>query len=272
MVLRVVPPGSQIRQSGPQYTEPLSADRGIYREIYSGLAAGEQALISNMTAENGVFSPRDPIVHEGQQPSKLFRIVSGWVICRRTLPDGRTRVVSILVPGDTIGVKGLLTGTASDLIDAHQATSLLSISHKRVLDLAAQDLNVAMWLLWYASQEQLRSEKWLTLLGQGNAIEKISIALLDLYWRLSQLDLVRDGSVRVPITQGIIGEQVGLTLPHVCRTLGILRERGGVNLHYGEIEIVDANVLRASAADLADFWEGVTAYQPQLATRRPDPE
>jgi CRP-like cAMP-binding protein len=161
-----------------------------------------------------------------------------------------------------IGAKGLLSGFASDLIDAHQATRLLSISHERVLALAAQDFNVALWLLWYANQEQLRSDKWLTLLGQGNAIERISIALLDIYWRLSRAGLVRDGSVRVPLTQSIIGEHVGLTLPHVCRTLGILRQRGGVHVRYGGIEIVDAEVLRASAPDSAAFWEGFTAYQP----------
>jgi CRP-like cAMP-binding protein len=257
MISKVVLPSTrQIRQTAPQFTEPLPGDRGDYRERHSILAVGEQALVSSMTPETGVFSPGAPIVEEGQQPTKLYRIVSGWVICRNTLLDGRTQVVSILVPGDTIGAKRLLTGSASDLIEAHQATCLQSISHARVLSLAAQDFNVAMWLLWYANQEHLRSDKWLTLLGQGNAIEKIAITLLDIYWRLKRAGLVGDGAVRVPLTQSIIGEHVGLTLPHVCRTLGILRERGGVDIRYGGIEIVDPNALRASAADLADFWEG----------------
>ena len=259
MTSKVVLPGTrlrQIRQTAPQFTEPLPADRGDYRERRSILAEGEQALVSSMTPETAVFSPGSPIVEEGHQSTKLYRIVSGWVICRNTMLDGRTQVVSILVPGDTIGTKGLLTGSGSDLIEAHQATCLQSISHARVLSLAAEDSNVAMWLLWYANQEHLRSDKWLTVLGQGNAIEKIAITLLDLYWRLRGVGLVGDGSVRLPLTQSIIGEHVGLTLPHVCRTLGILRERGGVYIRYGRIEIVDSDALRASAADLADFWEG----------------
>lgn len=257
MISKVLPPGAQLRQfrqTAPKFAEPLP-DRGDYREPRSILAAGEQALVSSMAPETHVFSPGAPIVEEGQLPTKLYRIVSGWVVCRNTLLDGRRQVVSILVPGDTMGAKGLLTGSASDLIEAHQATCLQSISHARILGLAAEDFNVAMWLIWYANQEHLRSDKWLTLLGQGKAIERIAITLLDIYWRLSRVGLVGDGSVRLPLTQSIIGELVGLTLPHVCRTLGILRKRGGVDIHYGVIEIVDPDALRASAGDLADFWE-----------------
>jgi CRP-like cAMP-binding protein len=243
-----------LRHPAPQFSQSLPMESRDCREQHGILAAGESALVSNMTPEAGVFSPKTPILQEGQQQTKLYRIVSGWVVCRNTLLDGRTQVVSVLVPGDMIGVKGLLTGSVSDLIEAHQTTRLQSISHSRVLSLAAQDFNVAMWLLWYANQEIIRSDKWLTLLGQGNAIEKIAIALLDIYWRLSRVGLVDDGSVRVPLTQSIIGDYVGLALPHVCRTLGVLRERGGVDIRYGGIEIVDSNALAASAADLADFW------------------
>jgi CRP/FNR family transcriptional regulator, anaerobic regulatory protein len=250
----VLPSARQIRQTAPQFTEPLPLDTRDYREHHSALAEGERALVSGMTPEARVFSPGTPIVEEGQQLTKLYRVVSGWVVCRNSLLDGRTQVVSILVPGDTIGAKGLLTGSASDLIEAHVATRLQSISHARVLDLAAQDFKVAMWLLCYVNREHLRGDKRLTLLGQGNAIEKIAITLLDIYWRLKGAGLIGDGPVRVPLTQSLIGEYVGLTLSHVCRTLGILHERGGVDLRYGGIEIVDSDALRASAADLADFW------------------
>jgi len=258
MISKVVPSGAQLRQfrqTAPPFMEHLPGDRVDYRERHRILAVGEQALVSSMTPETGVFAPGAPIVEEGQQPTKLYRIVSGWVVCRKTLLDGRRQVASILIPGDTIGAKGLLTRSASDLIEAHQATCLQSISHARVLSLAAEDFNVAVWLLWHTSREHLRSDKWLTLLCQGNAIERIAITLLDIYCRLSRAGLVGDGSVRLPISQGIIGEHVGLTLPYVCRTLGILRKRGGVDIRYGEIEIVDPDALRASAGDLADFWE-----------------
>ena len=162
--------------------------------------------------------------------------------------------MSVLLPGDMIGVRGLLSDAPADLVETRQAVRLQSVRYSRILDLAAQDANVAMWLLWYVNQRNVRHDKWSTLLAQGSAVEKVAILLLDLYERLSHFDDVADGPVRIWLTQRDIADHVGLALPHVCRTLAILRDRGGVNIRYGAIEIIDPRALTENAADMADYW------------------
>lgn len=226
-----------------------------YRKPPYRLAAGRNALIAAMKPEVCISSPKTVILREGEQQSKLYRIVSGWAARRHTFADGRDRIMSILLPGDIFGVRGLLSNSASDAVEARQMLSLESISYSSVLHLAARNIDVAMWLLWYVNRQNAHYDKWLTLLAQGSALEKVAILLLDLHRRLNPTGRMRERRIRVPLTQRDIADHLGLALPHVCRTLAVLRERGGVSVGYGMINILDPAVLAANAADMADYWQ-----------------
>jgi CRP-like cAMP-binding protein len=163
--------------------------------------------------------------------------------------------MSVLVPDDLIGVDALLTGPSPDLIEPCELMTIQWVSHSRVLDLAARDLNVALWLIWYISQENRRHEQWLTLLGQATALEKIPILLLDLDQRVSRGPGVPSRSTRIPLTQREIAEHLGLTLQHACRTLAVLRRRGALRSHYRAIEILNVGILQESAGDMKQLWQ-----------------
>jgi CRP-like cAMP-binding protein len=209
---------------------------------------GEAALVAAMAATTTrVFPMRSTILKEGDPETMVSQVVSGWASCRRTLPDGRTQLTSVLLPGDIIGVSSLIGGSRPESVEARTQMSVQSLSHVQVLRLAAEKPNVALWLLWHQSRENKRSDEWITVLSHGNAIEKIAFLLLDLYRRLKRMGQVGDGSVRVPLTQREIGERLGLTLPHVCRTVALFRERGIVGVHYGGIDIIDPHALIACA-------------------------
>jgi hypothetical protein len=54
-------------------------------------------------------------------------------------------------------------------------------------------------------------------------------------------------SVMIPLTQEHIGDALGLTAVHVCRTLGKLRHDGILSLCNGMLEIYDLDRLRQIA-------------------------
>jgi Crp-like helix-turn-helix domain len=57
----------------------------------------------------------------------------------------------------------------------------------------------------------------------------------------------RPSAARLPLSQGQIGQALGLTYVHVCRTLQILREQKIVSLANHRLEIIDPEALRATA-------------------------
>jgi CRP-like cAMP-binding protein len=229
------------REDPDLYRDPSEpTERGLTEHLRLGKAALLAAMAATTTR---VFPARSTIVKEGDLETMVSQVVSGWASCRRTLPDGRTQLTSVVLLGDMIGVSSLVGGSRRESVEARTQMSVQSLSHVEVLRLAAERSNVALWLLWHQSQENKRSNEWVTVLSHGNAIEKIAFLLLDLYRRLKRMGQGCEGSVRVPLTQREIGERLGLTLPHVCRTVALFRERGIVQLRYGGIDIIDPPAL-----------------------------
>jgi CRP/FNR family transcriptional regulator, anaerobic regulatory protein len=210
------------------------------------LREGESVLNTAMARSSRLFAPKSVIIEEGDRPMYVFRVVAGRATRRRTLADGRSQLMSILLAGDIVGVRSLLDGMVTDTVEAITDVALQLVTHTDIHDLVDKNTSVALWLIWHASQEHLKIENWLKILTSGTALERIMFSLIDLWRRIPGTE----GPVRLPISQRELAEHVGLTLGHVCRTVATLREAGLVEIHYGCIEILNINLLTESAKDI----------------------
>ena len=85
--------------------------------------------------------------------------------------------------------------------------------------------------------------------GRRSALERVAHFLLELLTRLQAIGLADERSYRMPLTQELIGDALGLSVPHVNGTLRQLREDGLVGIDGQIIVINDLEAL----ATLADF-------------------
>ena len=88
--------------------------------------------------------------------------------------------------------------------------------------------------------------------------------LLRLYSRIrAQYPRGTESSVMIPLTQEHIGDALGLTAVHVCRTLRGLRQDGILSLGNGKLDVLDLDVLRevAGAHRASELGDSV----PELA-------
>jgi CRP-like cAMP-binding protein len=223
-------------------------------------AMGERALLEAMVHEPHVLYPKNALALDEAPNSKLYHIESGSAVCRRILADGRSQITSVLLPGDLVGTQALIAAPSFDQIEALEPTSVASIGRSQVLALIAEDANVALWLLCYGERQIQRHQRWLTVLAQGNALERTAMLLLDFYRRARDGVHPQDRGLRVPLTQNHMAEYLGLTLGHVSRTLTTLGKRGAIKSGYGTIEIVSPTALHESAAGLAQIWEGTPKH------------
>ena len=115
--------------------------------------------------------------------------------------------------------------------------------------------------------DEARAHDHLANVGLRDAKQRIAHLLLELYVRVrGRLPVEPGETIQLPLSQGQIGQAVGLTYVHVCRTLQILRERGIVQFANHNLEIIDPAALIATAGVEVDLpTPQRTAGHPTLA-------
>jgi hypothetical protein len=85
--------------------------------------------------------------------------------------------------------------------------------------------------------------------GRRSVPERVAHFPLKLLTRLQTIGLAEDRSYHLPLTQGLIGDALGLSVPHVSRTLKQLRKEDLVTIEGQRVVIKDVEAL----SRLADF-------------------
>lgn len=172
----------------------------------------------------------------------LVTIMEGWAFRYRRMPDGRRRILSILLPGDRVGFEALtarlphygvqsLTEVTYSILDP--ASSMQLLSERRFVD----DVLARMMV------DQSLSDDWLTYLVSSTAEERVAALLIDLYERLLKLGLAKDGIFTIALTQQQMSEMVGLHAIHLNRVMRHLKERGLIAVTGKEITLLDLDQL-----------------------------
>jgi CRP-like cAMP-binding protein len=178
-------------------------------------------------------------------------IVSGWACELRILPDGRRQIFSFLLPGDVIEARG--TGSVGSR-GVVALTRLTVVNHGPQLADAAGRA---------ASRREQRLYDHLMRMGQLSAKERVIHLLLELHERLDRIGLVHGETFKIPLTQEVFADALGLSIVHINRTLKGLRKDGWVCIKAGSVTLKNRPRLAAascyrSEADNLEF-EGATS-------------
>lgn len=182
------------------------------------LDAEAQELLGAAAANAYPLRPRQELLAEGRAVQTPLILLVGWAARIRVLVDGRRQIVSLLLPGDVIGV--------SDLPDPVSTSTIIALTPVRVCAAPPRGASPAIDLAYAVSRAH--DEAYLlaqvTRLGRMNAQERIMDLLLELYDRLDLAGLVRDQGFDVPLTQETMSDALGLTPVHVNRMLQAARK------------------------------------------------
>jgi CRP-like cAMP-binding protein len=186
-------------------------------------------------------------------------VISGWACRLRYLPDGRRQIFTFLLPGDTLGL--------CERLDPLALTSAVTLTPMETVDISAmaaalrsgapEHAPLADSLALAARSEEAALLDHMVRLGRQTAYERTAHLLVELCHRLAVVGL-GDRRFRLPLTQEILADALGLSLVHVNRTLMQLRRDRLV-------------VLKGSFAELPDLERLalIANYAPQ-PLHRPD--
>ena len=151
------------------------------------------------------------IFGEGEPANSVYQVISGAVRTVKLLPDGRRQIASFVLPGDIFGIEqDIYQHTAEATIPSAiwvAGRSKLFAELPNVLELVIRNLE--------------RAENHVLLLGRQNAIEKVTVFLIEMDRRLQSPNVLT-----LPMTRRDIADYLGLTHETVTRVLAVLCQNG----------------------------------------------
>jgi CRP-like cAMP-binding protein len=218
-------------------------------EQHDILADDERAALRGIIGSPEEIHPGTDIVHEGERPNRSTLLLEGIAYRYRVMRDGRRQILALNLPGDVIDLHSFPLKVMDHSIGARSVCVVARFPHDELLRVteAYPHLTRLLWLLTLIDGAIMR--EWAVGLGRRSASERMAHLICEFHLRLDAVGLDGNRSFALPISQGDLGDMLGLSVVHTNRTLQELRVAKLVSWEHGVITILDPDGL----SRLADF-------------------
>jgi len=220
--------------------------------IFTRFSAGETACLMELQSGRDKVEATTDLVHEGQTGHRAFVLQEGWAFSYKMLPEGGRQIVDIKVPGDFMGLRGLLLRTSDHLFATVSTCVVSPIPMTRALSVFNEFPRVGAAILWSVARDEGIVVEHLVGMGRRNAIQRLAHLLLELCDRLRLVGLASKTEFEFPMNQYLLADALGLTAIHTNRVLRQLRVKGLVSFQEHRVVIHDVEAL----VKLADYGAG----------------
>lgn len=216
---------------------------------YGPLGNDEISLLAGACTNVRELPANFHLIREGDEPDPVFVILEGWACGYKMLPDGGRQIMSFMLPGDFcdihIAVLEAIDHNIMTLTKARVAS--LPRAQMETLVRARPALTQAFWWSQLVDQSILRA--WIVSMGRRKSVERVAHLMCELYIRMRNIGLADDHECRMPLTQLVLADALGLTPVHVNRVLRVLKTAKAMELKRGSLKIIDS----AKLAEIAGF-------------------
>lgn len=185
----------------------------------------------------------------GDELPFVASVVTGVASLGKTMQDGRTQMVGLLLPSDFIGHPGRKTIDFD--VTAVSEVVLCCFQRKPFEKLVHSTPHITERLMEIALDELDAARDWMLLLGRKTAREKIATFLVMLANRQVTKEV---GEIRsllaLPLTREKTANYLGLTLETVSRQITKLKSERILRFHdRTQFEVLDHDALRIASGD-----------------------
>jgi CRP-like cAMP-binding protein len=223
-------------------------------------AADLRSLRAVIETELTVTKRRD-LVLDGYEFCKLCFVKDGFAARYKLLRNGKRQIVNFVLPGDVIGLPGSFLNRAVNSVVAVTDMTLQICSLQAYVDLSYRQPKFGLLLGWLAAQEAAHCAEHVIDVGRRAPIERLAHLLLEIHSRLALVGLADPYAFTLPFTQELMSDALGLSVPHLNRTLGKLRAERLIAVNERHVAFIDLKALQMLAQ-----------FQPAEPARVPLPE
>lgn len=219
-----------------------------HRAVCSRCDTDELAVLEKIKIYRS-FKAGEQILWRGEAMDYVASVVSGVATLGKTLEDGRTQMVGLLLPSDFIG----RPGRAAVEFDVTAVSDVTLCCFERIPfeRLLIATPRIAQRLVEIALDELDAAREWMLLLGRKTAREKIA-TFIEMLVQRNSIDhgITPALTLTLPLTREEIANYLGLTLETVSRQLSALKSEN--ILHFKDrrhFEVMDLAALRVISGD-----------------------
>ena len=229
------PPARRGRSSA----NPLIRKLNGFTELDPDMIAAIMALCTASRQKNA----REDLIKEGELPAQVFLVLEGWAYRYKMLRDGSRQILAYLVPGDMCAPQTLILGKMDHSIGLLSNAKIVAIPAAEITEISERFPAVGRAFWWSALVDEAVSREWLVNVARRSAHQRFAHLFCELWVRMSQVGLTRNGGYDLPVTQEQLADTVGLTGVHVNRVLQRMRGEGLITLEQRHLTIDDQERL-----------------------------
>jgi CRP-like cAMP-binding protein len=218
-----------------------------------------ETLRALIESEVTVTRRRDLVV-DGYPYNKLGFVKDGIAARYKVLRNGKRQIVNLLLPGDIVGIPSSFLDHASFSVVALTDMKLEICAHDAFIAVCYRRPKFALALGWLAVQEATLYAERIVDIGRRTPIERVAHFLLEIHARLSMVGHAERSAFDLPVSQEVISDTLGLSVPHLNRMLAKLRRDGMAVVAERRVELTDVKALQLLAH-----------FQPNALARIPTP-
>jgi len=247
-------PGSVRRIIAGRWDSPFT----VRLKRFVDLAADDVETLRGLIEYETAIKRRRDLIVDGYPYSKLCFVKEGIAARYKVLRNGKRQIVSLLVPGDIVGLPGSFLDRASFSVVALTDMKLEVCSHDAFIATCYRRPKFALALSWLAIYDATLYAERIVDIGRRTPIERLAHFLLELHMRLSMVGRASESAFDLPISQEVMSDTLGLSVPHLNRMLAKLRIDGMVTVADRRVEFTDVRSLQM----LAHFHPATLARIP----------
>lgn len=232
-------------------SEPLKSQPGYDRllnklDAIADLTQEERTAIRELPIRTRLVPVGADFVHDGDATQRSCLVLEGLVCRYKLLPSGRRQILSFHMPGDIPDLQTLHLQLMDHSLCAMSAATIAYIDHAdlRRLNQSYPRLAEIFWRDTLIDAAIFR--EWMIGLGRRSAYARIAHLFCELMVKFRAVHLVKDDSVRLDLTQGELGDALGLSAVHVNRVLQELRGAELIELRKGVLKVLSWDGLVAA--------------------------
>jgi CRP-like cAMP-binding protein len=211
------------------------------------LSVEEKNALEILCGPVRVIPARSEIAREGDATRGIHVIVEGFACRYRYQVGGRRQMIGLVLPGDICDVRSCVLTRMGHGIQSLSTLRAALLSRESVLHLMDHFPRVARALWWSTLVEESITRAWLVNVGHRPAFDRMAHFFCEVFQRLQSVDLTRDTTIDLPLTQTELGDALALSTVHVNRVLMEMRHHGLITFRNQQLTLHKPETLRRLA-------------------------
>lgn len=214
---------------------------------YVSLADAEIATLQSAFERRLAIKKKRDVLLEGYEYHKLHVVVSGFAARYKLLANGKRQVLSIILPGDVIGMPSAFFRSSRYSVTTLSVMMADVIPLTNFLELCRQVSSLAIAMLFYCEEELATYADRIVDVGRRSPLERTAHFLLEMHSRLRSAGCASERSFDMPLSQEVIGDLLGLSAPHINRMLHQLKSEQLISVDRRRVNLEDLEGLQLLA-------------------------